>query len=115
MLNGKSRIEMQNHLMEENHLTARQIEKAADAISTQSAINLSDELKRHIQECESCHEQVVEQSELLKVKIQGQISNSLNNVSPSFKINAWAWIIGIIIIVAIALIYYLYNQEYITF
>jgi len=90
---------------DKNHLSEEQIAIYAEALATDTSVNLPDDIKKHVKNCEECTSEIHIVSEVLREKYKNSIAEGLNNVKKSTSNSMRYWLAAASIIIIAALGY----------
>jgi len=90
---------------DKNHLSEEQIAIYAEALAIDTSVNLSDDIKKHVKNCEECTSEIHTVSEILREQYKNSIAEGLNSVKESKSISMGFWLVAASIIILAALGY----------
>ena len=90
-----------------NHLSEEQIAIYAEALATDTSVNLPDDIKRHVKYCVDCTNEIHAVSEVLRENYKNSIAEGLNNIKrkKSIGLGFWFAAASVIIIAALSFIF----------
>ncbi len=98
--------------MEIKHLSKEDIAICAEALATDRAINLPDDKKRHLKDCDECTQEVLVATEIIRNKLKKEIAADLLVKKNNLK-SKYIWIsIAAAIILLLALSFILKEKHY---
>ncbi len=98
---------------DKNHLSDEQIAIYAEAIATDTSVNLSDDIKRHVKYCKECTDSIQTVSEIIREDYKNSIADGLNSIKKHKDISIETWIgIAASIIIIATLGYLLTTKKY---
>ena len=96
---------------DKNHLNKEQIAIYAEALASDTPVNLPDDIKRHVKYCKECTSEIHIVSEILREKYKNSIADGLNSINKPKKISSGTWFAVAASIIIIAALGYLFSRS----